>query len=272
VFSTADVVLCSATHAAREKALSPGTWLLPAIALLSGLASLQVDPQKEPKKKWILMAMLVVSAVGTVWVTRHDDNVRAKEKTADEANITFLKNTVTSLSGQSQHISETTESVLHLLENAGVAQSTIRVVQQAQAADASRAAILEQTRAVNQHEKAVVWYYPKDVDGPKVRAALEQGGFIVTDKPGNPHNLAIPTNAIWVGDNITLEQAKFVALTLTRAGVQIKEVGRLQNGKGNRASVIEVGSAAKLQSAPPMSAEEISNLSELRSGYVEQGD
>ena len=31
--------------------MNPGIWLLPAVGLLSGLASLQIDPKEQPKKK-----------------------------------------------------------------------------------------------------------------------------------------------------------------------------------------------------------------------------
>ena len=243
--------------------MNPGIWLLPAVGLLSGLASLQIDPKEQPKKRWVLILMLLVSAIGTIWVAQHDSQAHIKEKRIDDDNISFLKPTVSNLSGQSQHISDTTDSVLHLLESAGVSQKTIRVVQQAKAADVSLTAILQQTLATNEKQKAVVWYYPKDVDGPKVRAALEQGGFTVTDRPGNPRNLALPTNAIWVGDDITLDQAKFVALTLIRAGVEIKSLKKLSSGGGNKAVVIEVGTDASLQSAQPLTAEQVSNLSPL---------
>jgi hypothetical protein len=246
-----------------EVVLSPGSWLLPAIALLSGLVSLQVDPQKEPRKKWILVAMLAISAVGTVLVSRHDDNVKQVQEDEANTNIDFLKKTVTNLTGQSQHISQTTDSVLLLLENSGVAKSTIRLVQQTQAAEVSRSAILEQTKSNNQQQKAVVWYFPKNVDGPKVVAALEQGGFSVVQKSGNPLNESFATNAVWVGDNVTLDQAKFVALTLIRAGVEIKAIQRLRNGQGARSSLIEVGVDQALQAAPPMSADTVSKLAEL---------
>jgi hypothetical protein len=243
--------------------LSPGSWLLPAIALLSGLVSLQVDPQKEPKKKWILIAMLIVSAVGTVLVSRHDDHQNQQQEDQAKQDAKYFRDRLTDLTGQGQHMVQTTDLTLKLLENAGVNQATIRVVQQVQAADASRNAILTQTQASNQRQKAVVWYFPKDVDGPKVVAALEQGGFSVVQKSGNPANQALPTNAIWVGDNVTLDQAKFVALTLIRAGVEIKALRRLRNGQGDRATVIEVGSDASLQSAPPLTAEDVSKLNQL---------
>ena len=85
----------------------------------------------------------------------------------------------------------------------------------------------------------------------------------MVQKSGNPANQALPTNAIWVGDNVTLDQAKFVALTLIRAGVEIKALRRLRNGQGDRATVIEVGSDASLQSAPPLTAEDVSKLNQL---------
>jgi hypothetical protein len=89
--------------------------------------------------------------------------------------------------------------------------------------------------------------------------ALQEGGFRVTLAVGNLHNAALTTNAVWSGEPVGLEQAKFVALTLVRAGVGIRYIGRVE-GRSKNENVIEVGSSAEHQKDPVLSVDQIEQL------------
>jgi hypothetical protein len=233
---------------------------LPALAFLSGLLSLTIDPAKNPKGKWVLVLMLVVTAAGTIGLSVHDDNTKKTEETTADNNITFLKNTISDLTGKTTHIDKVTGQLYDMLTTWGFSHDDVTRISQSTDADKARTSMLSQTQAINSQKKATVWYFPKNVDGPTVTAALDQGGFNVIRKIGRETNAAIPTNAIWVGGDVSLDQAKFVALTLMRAGVQIKVVRRLRDGTGDKANVIEVGSDGAFRDATPMSVDDVDKL------------
>lgn len=80
---------------------------------------------------------------------------------------------------------------------------------------------------------------------------------------GKDINEDLPTNRIWVGDSIFLEDAKFVALTLTRAGVGIAAISRFCDGSGEKANWIEIGTDHKLINSRPLTVEDIQNQPQI---------
>src|SRR5579863_854619 len=106
-------------------------------------------------------------------------------------------------------------SILEAMSGSGLPQTTISLMEQSCSADVARAAILPSLKTESTGHVTVT-YYPKNVDGPLVINALKEGGFQF-EKGKEKNQLA--TNAIWVGNSVTLDQTKFVALTLVRAGV-----------------------------------------------------
>ena len=82
-----------------------------------------------------------------------------------------------------------------------------------------------------------VEYYPKDVDQNKVESALTELGFTLSTPPAIVRN--IPTNSIWYGAPVNVEDVKLVALTLIRAGVQIRAIQCLVNKR--HLALIQVG-------------------------------
>jgi hypothetical protein len=56
-----------------------------------------------------------------------------------------------------------------------------------------------------------VEYFLKNVDENKVEAALAEFGFSVRKPPAVVH--AIPTNSIWFGSPVDIEDVKLVGLT-----------------------------------------------------------
>src|SRR5262249_29047478 len=141
-----------------------------------------------------------------------------------------------------------------LLAKWGYSTSTIERVQESAKANDARSQVLASQRTVNGarnlNEKLTVEYFPKDVDGDVLRQALSEGGF--NFKAGVAKN-NLSTNSMWVGDSVTVDNIKFVALTLVRAGVQLRSIRRFRNGAGAKANLIEIGADAAMQNQPVLS-------------------
>jgi len=80
---------------------------------------------------------------------------------------------------------------------------------------------------------------------------------------GKEANKDLPTNVIRVGDSVSLDDAKFVALTLLRAGLDLKSIRRFQEGGGTKANLIEVGTDHSLLNSPSLSVSDVQNLEVL---------
>ncbi len=102
-----------------------------------------------------------------------------------------------------------------------------------------------------------VQYYPKDVDGNKVRSALADFGFRVEERP--PLVPDVPANDIVFGDRIPPENAKLVAYVLIRAGIDIRGVHRSRLAP--KSDVIQVIGNRIVANEPPLSVDSIEGLS-----------
>ncbi|MGB7947259.1 MAG: hypothetical protein WCH75_06225, partial [Candidatus Binatia bacterium] len=69
----------------------------------------------------------------------------------------------------------------------------------------------------------------------------------------------IPTNAIWFGSPVDIEDVKLVALTLIRAGVQIRAIRPIQDYLVNKKDLplIQVGADSSVVNDPPLTVEQI---------------
>lgn len=218
---------------------------LPLLSLLAGLASLYIDPQREPGKKWILVALLLLGTAGSFVGGLSDD----QEKQENSASIRKQIDSIAILTQMTKGVSTGVGDILKELRKSGNT-TLVDAVSQSLSADSARSAILPAVLHSGASGKVTVTYYPKNVDGPVVINALKQGDLQVVSGNGNPKNAALATNAIWVGDKVSLEQAKFVALTLVRAGVGIVAVRTFKNSTPAKDYRIEVGTDGTLHGAP----------------------
>jgi hypothetical protein len=230
--------------------------LLPLISFISGIASLQIDPKEQPRKKWFLVALLVVSMIATIAASRKDNSDKSSEQQAAKDQHDKDQAVITALSGKA-------DVIIGRLQTWGFSPQDIQRVRQSQAADQSRSAILTATKASNNSSQTTVIYFPKDVDGRLVSDALRDGGFKVKQQIQGERNPTLATNAVWVGNDVSVEKAKFVALTLIRAGVEIKSLRRLRDGIGTRANMIQVGSDITLRDLPSLSVSQVDKLQDL---------
>jgi hypothetical protein len=234
---------------------------LPLISLLSGIISLKIDPKEDKAKAWMVTAVLVISAVATGVSGTLDDNKQQKESAAAKEQISQLIDTDHNLS---KDVGTVKTGVFTLLAKWGYSNTTIEKVQQSEKADDARAQALPAQLTVNTRRKAAekltVEYFPKDFDGTAVKQALQEGGFEF--KPGKPKN-NLPTNSMWVGDSVSVDNIKFVALTLVRAGVQLRSIRRFRNGSKEKANLIEIGADPAMAEASVLAVEQIQSLTEL---------
>jgi hypothetical protein len=97
-----------------------------------------------------------------------------------------------------------------------------------------------------------VRYYARDVDAHKVQDALRGLGFRIERNPGL---LESSTNAVSFGHEVE-EQAKLVAYTLIRAGIEIKRFSPYVD-EGSRARLVTVYGVRDLDT-PPLTVEQVS--------------
>jgi hypothetical protein len=124
--------------------------------------------------------------------------------------------------------------------------------------------ILAKDETRTRRENVTVQYFPKDVDVAIVKQALRELGFML--KTGSTQFPKIPTNAIFFGDGVNLDDVKLVAYTLIRAGVEIKVIQPFHNSRG-RSNLIQVGSLRDAVDERPLRIEEIRKADSFRVRY-----
>jgi hypothetical protein len=114
-------------------------------------------------------------------------------------------------------------------------------------------------------EATTLQYFAKGFDGNIVSNTLTQLGF--NPQTFTPNYPEIPTNAIWVGDNIPVEDAKAIALSLLSAGVELKSVRTFPSNSVNRGrDIIQVGSDKELyedNDCAPLSYDQIQSAQQI---------
>jgi hypothetical protein len=228
--------------------------IMPVVALVAGMISLYVDP-KRTGLRWLLIASLGATTVFSVWFNLQDSQRSARIQQADADERARLNARLSeALQNVNLSLQVNTERLLFLCHTFGNTQCS-----QSVEADKARLVLIQKLEGRAQ-SPIRVQYFPKDVDGSVISRALAQVGMQIEERtPVLPH----PTNAIWVGDAVTLPEAKFTALTLVRAGVTIRTIRRLKNGGGPRARLIQVGSSVDAVRLPAMTVHDIEDLMEL---------
>jgi hypothetical protein len=240
-------------------------FILPLISFASGLASLFIDPKTDANKKWILIVLMLLSAVGSASGNLKDD--RAQQKSA--ATIQNDSESIARLTTLTEGIKGDTQA---LLLRFGWSFASSSTVTQSISADAARSSIKPLVASSGASSSITIKYYPKDVDSYVVKNALKEGGFKqVILGTGNAANANAATNAIWVGDSVSLDQAKFVALTLVRAGVGIVLIRGFRDNTKTKADLIEIGTDQSLKGAP-LTVEQITGLTQIAKPAAGQSD
>jgi hypothetical protein len=258
--------------------------ILPLLSLIGGILGLNSDPKERARNKWIL-AVLLFSALASIALAISDHQADATQKKSDDENISYLKQSLTQVLGNTQEIKGSTEDIKALLARVlsgfGVAQgrvesiqknglsssADVKLVQAGIAGDDLIKTLLAPVQTENQKQQTTVVYYAKDVDpgsvnGPPLISSLLQAGFKPVQTTQGRKNPDLSTNAIWVGQDVPIEQAKIVAYTLMRAGVEIRAI-RPFSGTGRNPHEIEIGADAAIVRRPPLTYDQIQAMQAL---------
>ncbi|MEO0374660.1 MAG: caspase family protein [Cyanobacteria bacterium P01_A01_bin.17] len=104
-----------------------------------------------------------------------------------------------------------------------------------------------------------IWYFQQQ-DSGQVKLALSALPIDPTPKSGAQRP---QTNAIWFGENVTLEDVKLVARELIQAGIPIQAI-RPFSGSGRKPSRIDIGADGDIPEATPIwTVEQINNATEF---------
>lgn len=116
------------------------------------------------------------------------------------------------------------------------------------------------SRNPKRRNSVTVLYFPKDVDASKVQAAITEFGFSLrTAKSLRPD---LPTNLIAFGQKkVDPEDAKLVAYTLMRAGIEIKALCR--TSISSMAAIVQVIGDDRLLDKPPLNVNQVRNKKEF---------
>lgn len=112
---------------------------------------------------------------------------------------------------------------------------------------------------IERRKKATVTYFLKDVDQNIVEEALRDFGFKLSIK--SPIRPDLPTNNIAFGGKVAPEDAKLVAYTLIRAGIQIKALCR--SSLTNNELTIQAFGDDRLLDKPALTVEEINSSTDF---------
>ncbi|MEM9906317.1 MAG: hypothetical protein AAF921_14965 [Cyanobacteria bacterium P01_D01_bin.44] len=248
---------------------------IPLLTLLLGIVSLLFDLKENSKHKALMLGLIVLSFAGICGfeVTSNLENEKAEREAQTE--ITALTESTKQSSASIQTLTENNKRLLELLESVKTTtdsfdedletllirledlgyspESVERVVQSFEAEAALQTEIQldeigpqlsGQTKVDERQQRGIaVEYFTKDVDQGIVSSQLSELGFQTQAK--DPIVPDRPTNAIWFGGGVSLEDVQLVALTLVRAGVQIESIRPFAEGDG-RAELIQVGTDARL--------------------------
>ncbi|HVN49702.1 MAG TPA: hypothetical protein VMU30_12885 [Bacteroidota bacterium] len=225
------------------------TPILSGLQLLSGLAGVFIDPANK-RNRWIFIALLILIFGATVASDVQDARNQQKEQQSSKQELDSLlaqNNAITAMLNQvliGYGNTKTSFSVLELKRSVE-ADTRLRTL-------AATVPMVKPTLRVE--------YFIKQADGAIIAPILRRFGFRIDIK--QPVN-TIPTNLIWVGNNVTLEETKQLAFALIRAGVELRSIERFQNGAGAKANLIQVGSDPAVQSRPVLTVEQVAAMAQL---------
>ena len=100
-----------------------------------------------------------------------------------------------------------------------------------------------------------VQYFPKDLDRGIVEAALR--GLGVNLVIGTTQVSESGTNAIWFGQDVSVDDVKLIAMSLIRSGVGIKAIRPFRNPGGERSSLVQVGADRAYANRPALTSRDV---------------
>lgn len=99
-----------------------------------------------------------------------------------------------------------------------------------------------------------VAYYPKTTDQGAVEEALQRLGYPFEER--EPVN-TLPTNIIWFGDSVSIDDVKSIADAMLRASIQLRAIRRFPDGSGIKSQWIEIGASPQHTTGPILTSAKV---------------
>jgi hypothetical protein len=222
------------------------------------------------RRSWLYSGVALL--VSALWLTYtvYTTNQLGNQAAAQKNEIGENEKQLTRQRKQIEKNKKTIESLApHALDDFGFKEASNTQVSDYQIdqsldADSARKQLAAKSDS-GRRQNVQIEYFWKNVDYNKVEEALRQLGFKVTVKE-QINDLA--TNALWFGTQVNQEDAKLVAYTLIRAGIQFKGIRyfRPTSPRANTA-LIQIGSDPALVNKPALTVDEIRNKTQFESNY-----
>jgi hypothetical protein len=229
----------------------------------------EISSSEKRSQRRSVIYTVVSLLIGAIWLSysiievsslRREASGLRKEKANLDTDIARGKDKIEGLQAD---ISRLDELRYARLREWGWLEETIAKVEQSAKANDERQAIASDTDTpanLERRKSITIEYFLKNVDKDKVLAAL--GGLGFTALRQSPALGTTPTNAVWFGRSVQIDDAKLVAYTLIRAGIQIKDIRPYLVSEG-RDSLIQVGGRPLAVNKPVWTVERISAAKEF---------
>lgn len=197
----------------------------------------EISASEKRSQRRSIVYTVVSLLIGAIWLAYSIFQVSSLRK--EVSGLTQEKATLdTAIEGQKTEITRLDDLRYTRLREWGWTDQTIATVEQSVEANNQREQIASTTPAdLERRNNTTIKYFLKNVDKEKVLAALGGLGFTLMQSPPVGRT---PTNAIWFGPSVQIDDVKLVAYTLIRAGIPIQDIRRYMVSDG-RDSQIQVG-------------------------------
>ncbi|WJG08045.1 hypothetical protein [Aliiglaciecola sp. LCG003] len=215
------------------------------------------------------MISLLVLALAATCILGINSNINAATENMEQ------KNSVKSLETRNIHVSETLAEFKHNTESSlSVLLSKVDewlVDPDNTSVDAIKMSLLanetienieniEQKEDISFSMATEIRYFVKEVDQQRVWKSLTVKGISVSKSAPTLKNAK--TNAIWFGDQVDIEEVKYVALTLIRAGISITSIKPF-SGANRKVNIIEIGHDVDFENNTPLSVQQVVNAKQF---------
>ncbi len=243
--------------------MPPEQIVMPMLTMISSIAAIFIDP-KDPRIRWakpLAVILITLLTVATIYFGNQNQIESKRKGLKYGQDIRSLRDENRALKNLVNDIPKKTVALLKL----GYTPLTASTATSEQVSRSKEANIQLNSdiqaitnQDIGRRQSVTVQYFPKDVDPDVVQSTLQKLGF--NFKVSKANVLSIPTNAIWFGSKVNIEDVKLVAYTLIRAGVQIKTIKPFRGESANSwASLIQVGADGDYVDSSALRISEIRN-------------
>ena len=212
----------------------------PVLALFIGLISLMMG--HDAKYQRLLSGTLVLALVAVCYLGISSNMAATDETKAQKTISSTLRgqntNLLELLAKFKQDTGLSLEAIISKLDNWLINPSSVSTVSLKQAVLANESMEIY-AADIPTNTTTQIKYYVKEIDNQTVLASLTAKGLTVAQ--GKATLDKDKTNAIWFGEQVSLQEVKYVAMALIRAGVQITTIKPF-SGSGRKPRLIEIGS------------------------------